>query len=90
LAFFLNLTLVKSPILPIIHLHKPIESALAYMNMSLPAQANLNIIAASLDEVSNSISQKGFYTKINIFFRLTYAIQAIFFLTKNTKGIFMR
>jgi hypothetical protein len=48
----------------------PIESALAYMNMSLPAQANLNIIAASLVEVSNS--------------------QAIFFLTKNTKGIFMR
>jgi hypothetical protein len=28
------------------------------MNMSLPAQANLNIIAASLVEVSNSISQK--------------------------------
>jgi hypothetical protein len=57
------------------------------MNMSLPAQANLNIIAASLVVVSNSISQKDV---TEIFFRLTYAIQAIFFLSKNTKGIFMR
>ena len=36
----------------------PMESALAYMNMNLPAQANLKITAASLVEVSNSISQK--------------------------------
>jgi hypothetical protein len=64
----------------------------------LVIKSNLGKIA---DFTNHSFTQKSyiiqikndwnkFYTKINIFFRLTYAIQAIFFLTKNTKGIFMR